>query len=41
MITGSKVMAHYVVSHISGALDLDLGEMLSDVLQFKDTIWRN
>ena len=31
MLTGSNVMAHYVVLYISG--DLDLGEIFSKVLQ--------
>ena len=31
MLTGSKVMTHYVVIYISGDLDLDLGQIFSKV----------
>ncbi len=37
---GSKVMAHYVVLHVSRDIDLDLQENWSKILLFRDNIWR-
>ena len=35
MLTGSKVMAHYVVLYIFGDLDLNLGPILTKFLLFQ------
>ena len=35
MLTGSKVMANYVVLYISGDLELDLGPILTNFLLFQ------
>ena len=35
MLTGSKVMTHYVILYISGDLDLNLGPIFTKYLLFQ------